>query len=259
MKKLFVLALGVLTYMGANAQSETFPLYYSQYGMNGTAAYIGKAGATGALGGDIMSAHYNPAGLGLYRSNEMTFSLGLDAVSSQSIINGLKSKDSHPTFNYGNLGMVFDFNNGTKNSFRHFQLSFGINRLMNFNNRKKIVRDNLSSSFVYDNVEPQLIDAYSKNINGLLEDDWYQSGVIDFDTTTYTMSSTYDNGTFRQIRTVRESGYLNEFSMSLSTNYENWLYLGMTIGIPFGDYNCKNTFTEEITSSGTPSNYTYYQ
>ena len=69
MKKIFVLTLGVLGYLGVNAQSETFPLYYSQYGMNGTAAYIGKAGAIGALGGDIMSAHYNPAGLVLYRSS----------------------------------------------------------------------------------------------------------------------------------------------------------------------------------------------
>ena len=261
MKKIFVLTLGVLGYLGVNAQSETFPLYYSQYGMNGTAAYIGKAGAIGALGGDIMSAHYNPAGLGLYRSSEITFSMGLDNVSSNTEINGLKAKDSHPVFNYGNLGMVFDFNNGKSNSFRHVQLSFGINRLMNFNNRTTIVRDNVSSSFVFDNIEQRLIDSYGTDIDGLLKDDWYQSGVIDYDTNTGYISSLYDNGQFRQIRSLRESGYLNEFSMSLSTNYENWLYLGVTMGIPFGDYTCKNIFSEEITSGGNPTGdrYTYTQ
>ena len=260
MKKILILAIGALTYLGVNAQSETFPLYYSQYGMNGTAAYIGKAGAIGALGGDIMSAHYNPAGLGLYRSNEITFSLGLDAVSSKTTFEAMKAKDSHPTFNYGNLGMVFDFNNGAKSSFRHVQLAFGINRLMNFNNRTQIIRDNMSSSFVWDNVEQRLIDSYSDDVNSLLKDDWYQSGVIDYDTNTNTISSFYDEGNFRQIRTVRESGYLNEFSMSLSTNYENWLYLGVTMGIPFGDYTCKNTFAEERTDvTSTTNGYTYAQ
>lgn len=261
MKKILVLALGVATYFGLNAQSETFPLYYSQYGMNGTAAYIGKAGAIGALGGDIMSSHYNPAGLGLYRSNEITFSFGLDAVSSKATWNGLKATDSHPTFNYGNLGMVLDFNNGSKSSFRHIQLSFGINRLMNFNNRTKTFRDNLSSSFVWDNVEQRLLDAYGSNVDGLLRDDWYQSGVIDYDTVKNEISSLYDGGTFRQIRTIRESGYLNEFSMSLSTNYENWLYLGLTMGIPFGDYTCRNTFYEENTAATSEPvrSYTYTQ
>ena len=259
MKKILILALSALTYMGANAQSETFPLYYSQYGMNGTAAYIGKAGAIGALGGDIMSAHYNPAGLGLYRGNEITFSMGLDATSSSANWNGMKAKDSHPVFNYGNMGMVFDFNNGSKNPFRHVQLSFGIDRLMNFNNRTQIIKDNLPTSFVWDNIEQRLIDSYSNDINGLLSNDWVRSGVIDYDSATGNISSYYDNSPLRQIRTVRESGYLNEFSMSLSTNYENWLYLGATLGIPFGDYTCKTALSEEVLVNGNPSGnrYTY--
>lgn len=261
MKKTLFLVVSTLFAVGLSAQSAIFPLYYSQYGMNGTASYIGKAGAIGALGGDIMASHYNPAGLGLYRSSEFTFSLGVDASSSAATLNDLKSTDSHPSFNYGNVGMVFDFNNGSKNPFRHIQLSFGINRLMNFNNSTQIVRNDVTSSFVYDNIEQRLIESYQNNISGLLQDDWYRSGVIDFDTTTNQISSYYDAGTFRQIRTIKESGYLNEFSMSLSTNIENWLYLGATLGIPFGDYTSKQTFSEEITENGEPTgdSYTYYQ
>ncbi len=261
MKRALILAFAALSYFGVNAQSEEFPLFFSQYGMNGTAAYIGKAGAIGALGGDIMAAQYNPAGLGLYRSSEISFSFGIDAASSKTTWNNLSAKDNHPTFNYGNIGMVLDFNNG-KSPFRHVQVSFGVNRLMNFNNRTKVYRNGLSSSFVWDNVEQQLINDYANNPNGIFKDDWYQSYVIDFDTTNgqNSISSIFDGGngdTYSQIRTFRESGSLDEFSMSLSTNYENWLYLGMTMGIPFGDYTCKTTLTEVIDQTG--DSYTYSQ
>src|SRR5574344_670086 len=112
MKKILFLAVGILGYLSLSAQSESFPLLYSQYGMNGTASYIGKAGAIGALGGDIMSAHYNPAGLGVYRTSEITFTSGIDITSTKSNYNGLKTNDSYPAYNFGNFGMVLDFNNG---------------------------------------------------------------------------------------------------------------------------------------------------
>lgn len=250
MKKIFVLAFTALAYLSANAQSELFPLYYSQYGMNGTAAYIGKAGAIGALGGDIMSAQYNPAGLGIYRSSEITFTSGIDITSSNATFNGLKADDSYPSYNFGNIGMVLDFNNG-KSPFRHVQLSFGINRLMNFNNRNKIVRNNLSSSFINDN---------ALNLITNTDDDFIRSGVVDLDTATNedTISYVYESGTFNQIKAIRESGYLNEFSMSISTNYENWLYLGATVGIPFGDYTCKTSFSEERFVDGVSTGYYNY-
>ena len=253
MKKIFVLVASLVAFVGlVQAQNETFPLLFSQYGMNGTAIYIGKGGAIGALGGDIMSAHYNPAGLGFYRKSEVTFSMGIDITSTESNFNGMKTSDSHPAFNYGNLGFVLDFDNG-KSNWRHVQLSFGINRLANFNNRAKIVRSNLSSSFINDNVLDNITS---------LNDDFISSGVIDttYDATddTYYTSSVYENGTFNQIKSIRESGYLNEFSLSLSGNYNNILYLGATVGIPFGAYTCKTSFSEERFVNGISTGYYNY-
>lgn len=255
MKKIWILVLGTLTCFYAKAQSESFPLYYSQYGMNGTAAYVGKAGAIGALGGDVMSAQYNPAGLGMYRSSEITFSLGLDITNSNAKYNGLKADDSYPAFNFGNLGMVLDFNNGKKSSFRHVQLSFGINRLMNFNNRNKIIRNNVASSYINDNVMNQIVN------NNDLNSDFITTGVVDtaWDSQGCSISSIFESGDgFNQLKTIKESGYLNEFSMSLSTNYENWLYLGATIGIPFGDYTHKTYFSEERFVGGVSTGYYNY-
>ena len=79
MKKIFLLALSVFSFWGIKAQvSPDYSLFMSQYGLNGTANYIARSGAIGAVGGDIMASHYNPAGLGLFKKSEMSFSSGLN-------------------------------------------------------------------------------------------------------------------------------------------------------------------------------------
>ena len=132
------------------------------------------------------------------------------------------------------------------------QMSFGLNRLVNFNNRTKIARNNLASSYIDDN---------ALNLITSIDDDFIAAGVVDTfrdaNGDLYT-SSVYENGTFNQIKSVRESGYLNEMSFSLSTNYENWLYLGATIGIPLGEYTCKTSFSEERFVSGVSTGYYNY-
>lgn len=45
--------------------------------LNGTARFVGMGGAMGALGGDISTMGTNPAGIGLYRSNDVMTSFGL--------------------------------------------------------------------------------------------------------------------------------------------------------------------------------------
>ena len=39
--------------------------------LNGTARFVGMGGAMGALGGDISTMGTNPAGMGIYRSNDV--------------------------------------------------------------------------------------------------------------------------------------------------------------------------------------------
>ena len=42
----------------------------------GTARYVGMGGALGALGADISVISWNPAGIGLYRKNDIAFTFG---------------------------------------------------------------------------------------------------------------------------------------------------------------------------------------
>ncbi|MBR1769085.1 MAG: hypothetical protein IJ748_01350 [Bacteroidales bacterium] len=268
MKKIFLTALLCVSFALTQAQNADFPLMFSQYGMNGTANYLGKAGAIGALGGDIMSANYNPAGLGLYRTSELTLSMGLDYNSTKSISGDVTAKDSYPAFNYGNLGLVLAFNVPKKSDWKVIQLSFGLNRLMNFNNRIKASRKNLNRSYI----DANYVNFFDRDMDGVLdapyeitgddynvmkEEDFFRSGVIGVESD-YSLTSDFFNGSFDQIIGLRESGYLNEFTMSLSGNFKNMLYLGATIGVPFGSYTSKYLFSESVTNasvSGLKYNY----
>ena len=49
--------------------------------MNGTARFVGMGGAMGALGGDISTIGTNPAGIGIYRSNDAMLTLSLIHIS----------------------------------------------------------------------------------------------------------------------------------------------------------------------------------
>ena len=65
-----------MTY-GAFAQDSYDAARFASSDLNGTARYVGMGGALGALGGDISVMSTNPAGTGLFRSNEAMISLGL--------------------------------------------------------------------------------------------------------------------------------------------------------------------------------------
>ena len=63
----FILSGGTLS-----AQNAVDALRYSRINTGGTARYMGMSGAFGALGADFTSASTNPAGIGLYRSFELS-------------------------------------------------------------------------------------------------------------------------------------------------------------------------------------------
>lgn len=73
---------------GAFAQSAIDAYRFSQPDLRGTARFMGMGGAFGALGGDLSTLSQNPAGIGVYRSNELGFTLDLDVQKSTSDARG---------------------------------------------------------------------------------------------------------------------------------------------------------------------------
>ena len=60
--------------------------------LNGTARFVGMGGAMGALGGDISTMGTNPAGMGIYRSNDVMTTFGFSNIGLKSNTNGSKNE-----------------------------------------------------------------------------------------------------------------------------------------------------------------------
>ena len=250
MKKVVVFILSICAFIGGKAQSEDFPLFFSQLGLDGTANYMSRAGAIGAVGGDIMSAHYNPAGLGIYRVAEMTFSAGLNFANTSAITNDLGLKDDRTRLTFGNFGVVLPIK-VDDSWLKYFQISFGINRLKTFSNNVAMSRDILNNSYIDQVVMNDIIEYQD------IENEFIRAGVVDLDTNTLTISSLFEAGTFNQFQRIQYGGSLNEFSFSWSANIRDILYFGLTAGIPFADMTTLTTITESKLDANGESLATY--
>ena len=89
-----------------SAQSATDAYQVSQYDLKGTARFMSMAGAFGALGGDLSTLSQNSAGIGVYRSNELGFTLNLDAQQSTAKSMGVSNTDNQTKFYLNNIGGV---------------------------------------------------------------------------------------------------------------------------------------------------------
>ena len=247
MKKIFLYVASLFLVGNLSAQTITDALRFSQMGLNGTSNYISRAGAIGALGGDLTAASYNPAGLGVYNSNELSLSTGLYWSFTDANTNGLITSDNRANFNLGHIAALFYFK-PKSNDFKAVQFAFGLNRLKSYGNRTVYERDGLDYSYISYVIDNKYSDAFMR--------DFYQSYVVDSAGGNYT--SAYQNGKFNQLRSFTESGSVNEMTFSLSTNIRNFLYLGATMGIPMANYHSDGSFVEEkVDDASDVRSYTY--
>lgn len=134
MKKIFFLAASVAFPFIADAQSAIDGFRFSQPDLKGTARYMGMAGAFGALGGDLSSISTNPAGLGVYRRNEIGISMNLDLQSATSEAQGSKNTQNGTKFLLSNVGGVASWNLANT-TMPNINVGFTYNRAASFNAR----------------------------------------------------------------------------------------------------------------------------
>lgn len=250
MKKIFLIAAGLILSVSLSAQTITDALRFSQMGLNGSSNYISRAGAIGALGGDLTSASYNPAGLGLFNSNELSISTGYYGTFTDANSSGILSSDNRSNFNLGHIGGLVFFKPNNKD-IKAFQFTFTLNRLKSFGNRTIYQRNDLNDSYISHIINEGYSDEYMF--------DFFESYAVDYDTVNNRYTSAFQNGRFNQLRSFTESGSVNEFSMSFSTNIRNFIYLGATLGLPVGSYHSSGSFMEErIDAAGIPTDRYIY-
>jgi hypothetical protein len=245
----------VLMTMGsiyAFAQDETDVVRYSNLSPQGTARSMGFGGALGSIGGDFSALSVNPAGIGIYRSSEFTFTPSIKLNNTHSSYLGSTTDDNNTRFTINNLGVVFtNAQKGRRyerSKWKSVSFGLGIARVADFNRNYTYQGLNKESSAT----ETFLADAnYNPNGPGALSQMAYSAYLID---TVSFLNYRDQNGLYRTVanpltglqqqRIVKERGGITDINISLGGNYEEKLMLGATLGIPSLFYSRDVTFTE---------------
>jgi hypothetical protein len=253
-------------------------LRYSDLTFGGTARGMGLAGAVGSLGADITDLSVNPAGLGLYRSSEVEITPSLFTIGDATNYFGTSSNTSESKLDIENFGVVFTHQVGqsyhrygrygrraapstnTNNTSKWKTTSFAIayNRLNNFN-----------ENFYYQGTNPNnsITDSWAQELNAnggtppsqALNDFPFDAGLAyeDYLVNPYgtdsAFSGTRPSGGVTQTESDQITGSQNEFDISFGANYNDKLFLGVTLGIPTINYNVNTNYSEVAVSNSSVS------
>ena len=162
MKKTLTIVVAILIQMSAFAQGVDDANLFSQTYYQGTAKALGMGNAMGAVGGDMTAVCINPAGMGIYRSRELTMSCNFLDNYSNSTYYGDKKDGNIFRFSIPNLGFVFAKERSNYKALRYTQFGFGLTRTNDFNMRTNALGINPSSS---------MVDNYLVRMDGYSEDE----------------------------------------------------------------------------------------
>ena len=246
------IAISTLT---ATAQNEVDALRYSTQNLTGSARYSAMGGAFGSLGGEFSALSSNPAGIGMYQFTEFTFTPSLKINSTKSYYGKTHLTNYKSGLNIGNLGLVFTVYK-ENSDWKRVNIGIGWNQLANYDRNITIENTNSTSSIVENIVGVTNGTLTSDLTNG--EGNTYSQMAWD----TYLIDPLYNsenivNGQYVsnfstsniiQTKTLRSTGGINEFVISMGSSYQEKLYLGATIGITSINYHEYTEHTESINS-----------
>ena len=249
MRKLIGIALILATAgIDATAQNERDAFRYAQYSPTGSARYAALSGSMGAFGSDFMCLSAgNPAGIGLFKRFEFSLTPMLSYSKNMSTYNGEQRKGTDYSFNLNNLGVVLVFHTDTTTKWKSVQFATGYNNLARYDGAAVVSGSNGGTT--------NFLKYLAQNAEGINYNSLEQKGFIfEFDawnnfllntlSGTDNSYSTPVDAEFDQLFTKKTRGYLNEYIFSFGGNYDDKLFLGATVGIPFFRYEEERTYTE---------------
>ncbi|WP_075317421.1 OmpP1/FadL family transporter [Bacteroides togonis] len=134
MKKIIIgVSVLLLTLMQTHAQTVYDAVDFATKDLDGTARFVGMGGAMGALGGDISTMGTNPAGIGIYRSNDASLSFSYSALSTEAKYLGNTYNASKNRWNFDNIGVVFSTKIGNQTTLRYVNFGFNYHKANTFN------------------------------------------------------------------------------------------------------------------------------
>ncbi len=288
-KSLFISAIALMFAFEASAQvysgllanqdgvtiGDIANLTQTQY-QYGTARSMSMGGALSSVGADASVMATNPAGLGLYRRSELTFT---PMITSQKSVNSAMDyqDNTRVPFNVANLSIVSSVNLANSGG-GLLGLSFGIgyNRVADLNYNTSFFSSSMGArSSIAQFFSDQLNDSGvslsqlqgEKNPNwndsNLTTDIWgavlgYKVGLADWsDGIGWNPGWIGDGADVGHFMNIQSKGRVDEFDFSMGANVGNKLYIGATLGVQTLVQRIYYDYTEDYLydPNGIPNDY----
>ena len=254
MKKLLgILGLAVLCAPVTEAQNITDALRYSTNTFGGTARFESMGGAFGALGGDISTLSYNPAGIGVFRKSEFAFSTGFANINTQTNYLGENNRETEPNLNIPSIGFISTSDASGGSGWRNLQFGVAYNRLNSFHSDYTVSGTTARTS---------LLDLFAGQATGIapvdLRDFLPFGGSLAYQTFAINPTDTLGTGyttaipfgvDIAQQKDVHTEGRLGETVISFGGNFDDIFYIGGTLGFPRVRYNSESVYSETISDT----------
>ncbi len=245
-----------------NAQFAEDALRFSQIYWQGTGRSMATGSAFAGLGADFLSASTNPGGMGAYRSYYFSVTPEVFVNSTSSVYNGNSTDASKSMFDLSNLGYVMTKKIGKGGrGWKFYQISFGMNRLNNYNSSTLMQGMNYENSRMDVYIE-ETYDMFDNNTG--LEDisvydpfylgpawETYLLDTVRVDGDLY-ITSPVPQGGILQTQSISTKGSNNEWLATFSANYDDLLYIGITLGLPYIRYFRESVYTESDPNNDYP-------
>lgn len=227
------------------AQSVDDAVINAQTQYEGTARSMAMGNATGAVGGDITAVCINPAGLGLYRTQEFTFSLAPQHQLCLTNYYGTSQYAQRFRVTMPSMGFVITAETSNYKPLRYVQFSVGMTRTNDLNYQQQTKGLNPTSS---------MVDAYLQTVNDIDQafdpdidlDEFFKNNhpydlspawatyLIDRyvdDEGQFYYNSPVPQGNVWQSDDLTSKGRSEEWTMALAANYFDKLFLGASLGL----------------------------
>ena len=291
MKKIFLLFFFILLFCNTNLfaqgnEIDAFTLSNTELG--GTARAMAMGGAFGALGGDLSVISNNPAGLGIYRSSEISITFDFSTINTSTNWSGVSTDMNKMRFTPTNCAFSLYYPTSS-GGIRNWSFGFSYNRLKNYKRSYKMASRGqdysmadfaawrASNAFGNGNGitlnELTLTNNYDPYNNNDLSGNWlpilgYEAGMFDhFAGSSNTYQSAFgwdsngqwniDSPTSSSLR-VDENGYMDEYNIGFGFNISDFFMLGASLSVTDIDYRY-SSFYEDIFGNDNGSDYLYME
>ena len=167
--RVIILACALLAGASAAAQTVYDATVIAQKDLNGTARFVGMGGAMSALGGDISVMGTNPAGIGIYRSNDVMTTFGYSLSSTEIDNRGTTLSADKARWNFDNIGAVISTKIGNVTPLRYVNFGFNYHKAKSFYRNRRAAGD--LGGYTQ-------LDVIAAQADGLTPDYWGSSNIF---------------------------------------------------------------------------------